>query len=451
MHEGDALWLAWCGTYLAHSTVVLGVAWWLTRTRTPGAAIRDALWKCAIVLPFVTSGLQVGWPEGSIAPRFELAMPPSAEASAAPPAFDLSEPNGAPPRAAGQGAEPPLAGPPFGGPPFGGPPRHLGGAPAHPAGRAPVLFLVALLWSCLVLLVPEARLALRLRRREAVPAGPLLDEFSELHGRSGLRRRVRLTWSDEVRSPIAFGVLIPEICLPRRAADLPPALVRALLAHELAHHARLDPLWTRVAHAVASLGWMQPLHRVARRELARAAEFLADDQAVSWTRDREGLARCLAEVTGWLQGPYRRLPGAVAVAMVRPAEGSSLRQRVERALDGAHERRARLAVLVAALTGGLVALGAPGFAIPDRMRAAAVAESERVAVAGLQAELDALQLDLGVLADHPSLEIRTDAAAALARLDALRQATARLESIHRERRVRPQDPSRNSDTRNPSR
>ena len=57
--------LAWLGTYLLHSTLLLGAAWvaslWLRR-RTPGAslALEEGLWKTALVGGLVTATLQVG-------------------------------------------------------------------------------------------------------------------------------------------------------------------------------------------------------------------------------------------------------------------------------------------------------------------------------------------------------------------------------------------------------
>src|SRR5438093_2821768 len=58
--------LAWPLTYLIHSTVLLGIAWLVTRRRRLEPAASDLLWKVALLAGLVT---------GTIQSRLELRTP----------------------------------------------------------------------------------------------------------------------------------------------------------------------------------------------------------------------------------------------------------------------------------------------------------------------------------------------------------------------------------------
>src|SRR5436190_23582665 len=58
--------LAWLLTYLIHSTVLLGVAWLVTRRRRLEPAASDLLWKVALLASLVT---------GTIQSRLQLSTP----------------------------------------------------------------------------------------------------------------------------------------------------------------------------------------------------------------------------------------------------------------------------------------------------------------------------------------------------------------------------------------
>ncbi|MEM9383097.1 MAG: M56 family metallopeptidase, partial [Planctomycetota bacterium] len=251
--------LAWVGTYVVHSTFVLAGAWLLCRSARPGAAFRERIWKCAVVLPFVTASVQAAWPERVVAPRLPIAR------VALPPVDVRLERIASALTDGGAGA--PVE-------------RGRVAAPDRAEGGTELVALAAMGgMAALVLALPTIRLALALRRRRRQRSGVLVEEASDLRGLAGLWRPLRITVSDHVGSPVAIGTLRPEICVPPRALDLPRPMARALVAHELAHHVRFDPLWTRAAHAIAALMWVQPLNRLARREVVACAELLADDLA----------------------------------------------------------------------------------------------------------------------------------------------------------------------------
>lgn len=220
------------------------------------------------------------------------------------------------------------------------------------AGAALGLLAFALGWS---------RLLLRLAGRHELEAGPLRARLDALCRKAGFRGRIRLTASSRLQTPITLGLFRREICVPLRVLrDLDGVQQEALLAHELAHAIRRDPAWLGLCGLLETLLFLQPLNRLARRELQHAAEFLCDDWAVRVTGRALPLASCLTAVAQWIVGERRALP---APGMVE--RGSGLRSRVERLLDGGPATAERwtalwtpsaLAILV------LVALAIPGFA-----------------------------------------------------------------------------------------
>jgi Zn-dependent protease with chaperone function len=430
--------LAWALTYLVHSTLILGLAW------IAGAALgerrarlRELLWRLALVVPIVTSGVQTGarslgliaepWlgdflielPSASALQRAEPARSASSEPSPAPGAAELagardagfgaSEPRtalGAPARAGaaglGQSPAPPSAEPSElpareraaeaagtaaatepeaalwaagTAPTPASPVAERMPSPARSPTRSPV---AALPWPSLALatwvlaaaagLLGLARAARALDRRlgSRVPitAGPLPGALASLARRARLARAPLLTCSPALAAPLAVGWRRPEICLPLRAlTDLTRDEQQAMLAHELAHLARRDPVWLLAARSLERLFFFQPLNRLARRELQDLSEILCDEWSITATGRDLALASCLAEVAQWIVDP--RLPRReLALAVPMAAHGSRLRRRVSRILDAGQRDAgtgAWLALPVCAALGGGLVLAAPGF------------------------------------------------------------------------------------------
>ncbi len=387
--------LAWLLTYLLHSTALSLLAW-LAAGPLTGAfpQAREIFWKVALVGGLITASLQAGvgitpfggrmelpaaapvtaGPAGAtlqdISPSSPLSLPPSARRTASREEAAVSVPHAAhlPSGAPGSGLarRPGASGPPA-------------GQTAAAAGASSVAS-----WSWLLLLLAVwpagalwglARLA-RGRRRYLQSLGtrrPVTDPrplrlLARLRVAAGIQRPVRLTWSAGLGSPVALGR--DEICLPPRAlTDLSPAQQEGMLAHELAHLARRDPLWLLTGGLVECCFFFQPLHRLARLHLQEASEYLCDEWAVRHTGRSRSLARCLARVATWLEAPARP---AAAASMARL--GSPLIRRIQRLLEAGPgagrelSRRRRLALAAAPLL--LVAAAAPavtarGTASPD--------------------------------------------------------------------------------------
>jgi Zn-dependent protease with chaperone function len=333
--------LAWMLTYLLHSTLLLGLAWLVSKPLSRwSVSAEEAVWKLALVGALFTASIQLaaGWQP--LAGRWNLgassAVPVATLAVPAPAAMDLPavpEARLAILRAMEKTAEP---------------------VPAPvPSWRTPSLSVLALgTWAFGALLLLSAfgrsylRLGRRLSHRPRVVGGDLHRQLQALVAEAGLDGSVRLTCSSRVPVPVALGLREPEICVPPRAlAGLTEEQQEGMLAHELAHLARRDPFWLVLGQAVACVLFFQPLNWVARRRLREISEMLSDEWAVARTGRPLSLAGCLAEVAGWSVGT-RRLP--VPGMADQP---SSLGRRIRRLLDETRspENPARRAWLAAGM------------------------------------------------------------------------------------------------------
>ena len=205
----------------------------------------------------------------------------------------------------------------------------------------------------LAIILALVRLRRALLLRTPLKQGAVAETFADLLRRSGSKRRVRLSTSSDVAAPLTFGVWRPEICLPDRAlTELDAEQQEAMLAHELAHAIRRDPMWQLISKALVAAFFFQPLNRLSRKRILDLAEYLSDDWAVAHTGRELPLASCLTEVARWLVGGRKPL---LAPGM---ADGSRLSSRVYRLLDSERTRTRRSASLgsrVVLATTGLVA------------------------------------------------------------------------------------------------
>ena len=152
-------------------------------------------------------------------------------------------------------------------------------------------------------------------RRMATPAPAAWQARLEaLASRLGLRRPVRLLLSDRVTGPVALGLWRPLVILPcSLLSQMPPPLVEALLAHELAHVRRWDYGINLLQSLAEALLFFHPvvwwLSERMRAEREQVADALAA-QALAQPRD---LARALQQLSEW-QPP--------ALPLVQAARGS---------------------------------------------------------------------------------------------------------------------------------
>ena len=343
--------LAWLLTYAVHSTVLLTLAWVLTRWLRWSPSASDLLWKSALVGGIVTASLQLRFdvrPWGTVSLRGDsAAMIASVDATrgrtADPTATIPREASASPVTGDDRSAADDVA--------PGSAAASTSAAGALPAPHTLAVIAWAAVALALALTYAARRLILvgRIGDRRAVADGRLLDMLERLARDAGLRRTPSLTTTVRISSPIALGVR--EICVPETAlTELDLEQQRSLLAHELAHLVRRDPLWLAFASLVERVLWFQPLNRLARRRIAISAEFLCDEWAVRRTGSGVALARCLAQVAEWIQAS----PLGVPVAGMAE-ERSLLVSRVEKLLDGTKPAARSRRMLALASAGVLLA------------------------------------------------------------------------------------------------
>ena len=357
--------LAWLLTYAIHSTLLLGLAWAVTRRDTLSAYRRDFIWKLALVGAVVTASAQLGLgvrPMGSFALRN-----PAAAAVAERGALHQTSPrdekglNGATAHESGNVTDATVTRP------------YPGSAESVPSSVvttpaptvAPVSMEAALVigWFALAMLLTGAYLARRLMlvgrlaNRRAITDGALPDMLNALRRGAGHLAPVTLTSVNTISSPVALG--LREICVPVAVlTELEPDQQRGLLAHELAHLARRDPLWLDAASVMERVFFFQPLNRLARREIQRNAEYLCDDWAAARTGSGLPLAHCLARVAEWSEASPLGVPVA-GMAEQRSLLVTRIARLIEGKTAGSPMSRAMMTAAAVVLFAGVIA-AAPG-------------------------------------------------------------------------------------------
>lgn len=414
MSETSLRIVAWLLTYALHSTVLLCAAALLTARWVRGEALRETLWKAALVGGIATATVQqAGWigdggrldvfalpvsatqaanvtpssrasdeaaastasDESAVSTASTASVPSTASTASAPSTASIAS------TASAVGATsraPSRAGSPGMRPADESPATHLA-TPTAPSSRRPLVEWALLAWASGAMAM-LARLAWRqlrvralLRDRAAVVDNAVLAMLAELRRNAGIWRPVRLTVSAASPTPLALGG--GEICVPPRfLTGLDPEQQRSALAHELAHLARRDPAWHVAVSVLEAVFFFQPLNRMARARLRESAEFLCDAWAARQTGSPLGLARCLAEVASWV-APGRHPVPAGTMAMAEG--GSPLVQRVQRltAWRGESDGSRAMRLAAAALLVGAVAAIAPAVASTDKPRPGQAARS----------------------------------------------------------------------------
>ena len=343
--------IAWMLTYLLHSTLLLGLAWLVSKPLSRwSVAAEETVWKLALVGALCTASLQLaaGWQP--LAGQWKLADLGGVAATASlDPVTNETVGEGLVPSRVGVIPAPTLKSHAVRASVEDLSPTAVP-APVRTLPSAAALILGVWALGALVLLAAFGRsflrLGKRLRSRPRIVGGTIHAQLRELAAEAGLGGAVRLSCSSRVPVPVALGIRRPEICVPPRAlAGLTAEQQEGMLAHELAHLARHDPFWLVLRQVIACTLFFQPLNWVARRRLREISEMLSDEWAVARTGRPLSLAGCLAEVAGWSVGtPALPVPGMAD----RP---SSLGRRIRRLLDETRspENPARRAWLAAAM------------------------------------------------------------------------------------------------------
>lgn len=141
---------------------------------------------------------------------------------------------------------------------------------------------------------------------------------------TGERRTPLLLASDDVASPMSWGLRQPVILLDFDALSRPED-ADAIIAHEMAHVARGDWLALVMARAAVAIFWFNPLVWLLEREVVQQAEEAADSHALAQVEP----ARYAQTLVTCARHCKSRVP-ANSIA----ASGNRLTRRVKAILDG---------------------------------------------------------------------------------------------------------------------
>ncbi len=138
----------------------------------------------------------------------------------------------------------------------------------------------------------------------------------------GIGRAVRLRIVDDLASPVTAGWWKPVVLVPAAlVSGMPPQLLEALLAHELAHVRRCDYLVNVVQSVIETLLFYHPAVWWISHRIRVEREHIADDLAARQIGEPRRLALALSELEK-LQFSNNKLAMA--------ANGGDLMQRIKR-------------------------------------------------------------------------------------------------------------------------
>ena len=184
----------------------------------------------------------------------------------------------------------------------------------------------------LAMIVAVTRLFAMHRRANVLVEAPWLAALAQAQRRMGFKHGTALLVSDELHSPVSWGMMRPIILLnPGVIAATGEA--EAIIAHELAHVARLDWAKLLLARVACAVFWFNPLVWLLARESHQLREEAADDAVL--LSDVDG-----ADYASLLVNAARHDNQALLLAAhgVAPAK-DSLKRRITRVLDGNLARR----------------------------------------------------------------------------------------------------------------
>lgn len=183
----------------------------------------------------------------------------------------------------------------------------------------------------LIILVALGRLFVLKSRATVLVDAPWLTALARAQQRMGFKHGTALLTSNDLPSPISWGVVRPVILLNRDASQS-HAEAEAIITHELAHVAHLDWAKLLIARVATALFWFNPFVWLLAREAHQLREEAADDAVLATDIEETDYARLLVgvarhECRGFLIGAHGVAPGR-----------NSLSRRVKRVLDGAVKR-----------------------------------------------------------------------------------------------------------------
>lgn len=224
-------------------------------------------------------------------------------------------------------------------------------------GAGTLVMLIVPLW--------QAAFLRHLVLRTAQPPSPELRSLLDQVATSlGLSRAVPLVVTDLSVGPALLGVVGSLVVLPRVVLDQPVSTIRTILAHELVHLRRRDPLVAVAQWLATAAWWFHPLVWWMNREINRSREQSCDEEVIAALRcEPAGYAQMLVDVLR-LRRTVRPAPFLLGVSTMHVTT-----KRLGHIMGDArmfHPRTPR-ACWAIVLIAALLALPGAGVALEDRV------------------------------------------------------------------------------------
>src|SRR4249919_1569518 len=200
-----------------------------------------------------------------------------------------------------------------------------------PLAAATALYAVPAAVLLFITFLALARLIALRARADVLVDGHWLSALARAQRRMGFKHGTALLTSNELASPISWGLMRPVILLNSRAVEAADE-AEAIIAHELAHVARMDWIKLLLARIATALFWFNPLVWMLAREAHQLREETADDTVLGADIPETDYAQLLVGVA------RHECPGLLLGAHGVAPSKSSLARRVARVLDGASVR-----------------------------------------------------------------------------------------------------------------
>jgi beta-lactamase regulating signal transducer with metallopeptidase domain len=266
----------------------------------------------------------------------------------------------------------------------------------NPASAAAATYALPAFALLLITLVAFLRLVALQARADVLVDGHWLSALARAQRRMGFKHGTALLTSDELASPISWGLLRPVILLNSRAVEA-SGEAEAIISHELAHVARMDWIKLLLARVATALFWFNPLVWILAREAHQLREEAADDSVLAADIVDTDYAQLLVGVA------RHECPSLLLGAHGVAPSKNSLARRVARVLDDKLTRGPVAGSFATSVFVGALAVATPLAALTLAPPAAkAQARSSKAPVVAPQAEVAAAE----VPADLPHIIAR---------------------------------------------
>ena len=229
-------------------------------------------------------------------------------------------------------------------------------APARPlitpSAAASAIYALPAAILLLITALALARLIALRARADVLVDGHWLSALARAQRRMGFKHGTALLTSNELASPISWGLMRPVILLNSRAVEA-AGEAEAIIAHELAHVARMDWVKLLLARLATALFWFNPLVWILAREAHQLREEAADDAVLGADIADTDYAQLLVGVA------RHECPGLLLGAHGVAPSKSSLARRVARVLDGTSVRGPGARSFAVGVFVGAVVVAAP--------------------------------------------------------------------------------------------